>query len=461
MSEKSSNFQRLSEKVAFDKEHRQKIKFNIGKYDQAVIKGKQRYANLDLAKQRAAGIKHKSMAQIDKLLVEFETNFTRNGGKVIWARDSDDALKEIVKLLDTRKIKKVVKSKSMTTEEIELNHHLEKSKIVPIETDLGEFIVQLAGEKPYHIVTPAMHKSKGDVAKLFNEKFSLEPNSSPEEITAFTRLHLRNHFISAGAGITGANFILADIGGISLTENEGNGLMSMAFPTLHIVIVGIEKIIPSMDDLDLFLPLLATHGTGQALTVYNSIVTGPTKNGIGPSEMVVILLDNGRTDLLAKSRQREALGCIRCGACLNVCPIYKNIGGHSYETTYTGPIGSVITQHLKPIKDYSHLSFASSLCGSCTEVCPVKIPLHELLLLNRSETVEAELTSSSDRFLMKNTTKILNNRRWLDFFGSANKNRLLRHFVSKHWGKHRALPVIAKKSFSQLWLEQQEEKKKG
>jgi L-lactate dehydrogenase complex protein LldF len=458
MNEKYSDFQKSSDKVAFDKEHREKIKFNIGRYDQAVFKGKQRYANLDLARQRAAGIKHKSLAQLDKLLVEFETNFIRNGGKVIWACDADDALKEIVKLLESRKIKKVVKSKSMTTEEIELNHHLEKSKIAPIETDLGEYIVQIAGEKPYHIVTPAMHKSKGDVAKLYNEKFGLNPNSTPEEITAFTRLHLRNHFISAGAGITGANFILADIGGISVTENEGNGLMSMAFPTLHIVIVGIEKIIPSVDDLDLFLPLLATHGTGQAMTVYNSIVTGPTKNGIGPSEMVVVLLDNGRTELLAKARQREALGCIRCGACLNVCPVYKNIGGYTYDATYTGPIGSVIMQHLKPVREYSHLSFASSLCGSCTEACPVKIPLHELLLLNRSETVEAELTTSSDRFLMKNATKILNNRRWLDFFGGGNKNRFLRHFVAKHWGKRRNLPVIAPKSFSQLWMEQETKK---
>jgi len=458
MSEKHSDFQRMSEKVAFDKELHQKINFNIGRYDQAVMKGKQRYANLNLARQRAAGIKHKSLAQLDKLLVEFETNFIRNGGKVIWACDADDALKEIIKLLETRKIKKVVKSKSMTTEEIELNHNLEKSKIAPIETDLGEYIVQLTGEKPFHIVTPAMHKSKGDVAKLYNEKFGLDPKSTPEEITAFTRLHLRNHFISAGAGITGANFILADIGGISVTENEGNGLMSMAFPTLHIVIVGIEKIIPSVDDLDLILTLLATHGTGQAMTVYNSIVTGPAKNGIGPSEMVVVLLDNGRTDLLAKARQREALGCIRCGACLNVCPVYKNIGGYTYDATYTGPIGSVIMQHLKPVKDYSHLSFASSLCGSCTEVCPVKIPLHELLLLNRSETVEAELTTSSDRFLMKNATKILNNRRWLDFFGGSNKNRFLRHFLSKHWGKRRALPVIAPKSFSQMWVEQESKK---
>jgi len=457
MSEKSSNFQRLSEKTAFDREHRKKIQFNIGRYDQAVAKGKLRYTNLELARMRAAYIKHKSLAKLDKLLVEFETNFTKNGGKVIWARDADDAQKEILQLLESRQITTVVKSKSMTSEEIEMNHFLEKAKIEAVETDLGEYIVQQAGEKPYHIVTPAMHKSKEDVAKLYTEKFGLKPGSTPEEITAFTRKQLREKFVSAGAGITGANFILADIGGISVTENEGNAIMSMAFPPLHIVLVGIEKIIPSVDDLDLFLPLLATHGTGQAMTVYNSIVTGPSKNSVGPSEMYVILLDNGRTELLSKARQRSALGCIRCGACLNVCPVYKNIGGYSYETTYTGPIGSVISQHMKPVKDHYHLSFASTLCGACTEVCPVKIPLHDLLLLNRNESVEAEITG--DRFMMKNMARVLGSRKLLEMAGAGTKKIVLNYFVSKQWGKRRTMPEPAKKSFSRIWTEMHEKKK--
>lgn len=457
MSERSNNFQRLSEKTAFDREHRKKIQFNIGRYDQAVAKGKERYSNLELARLRAAYIKHKSLAKLDKLLVEFETNFTKNGGKVIWARDADDAQKEILQLLESRDIKCVVKSKSMTSEEIEMNHFLEKAKIEAVETDLGEFIVQQAGEKPYHIVTPAMHKSKEDVAGLYTEKFGLKAGCSPEEITAFTRKKLRNKFLTAGAGITGANFILADIGGVSVTENEGNAIMSMAFPALHIVLVGIEKIIPSVDDLDLFLPLLATHGTGQAMTVYNSIVTGPAKSGTGPSEMVVILLDNGRTDLLAKARQRTALGCIRCGACLNVCPVYKNIGGYTYETTYTGPIGSVISQHMKPVKDHYHLSFASTLCGACTEVCPVKIPLHDLLLLNRNESVESEITG--DRFLMKSMTRVLASRKRLDMVGSSTKKTIMKYSVAKYWGKRRNLPEPAKKSFSQMWTDLYEKKK--
>ncbi len=457
MSEKYTQFLKAAEKTAFDRDHRKKIQFNIGRYDQAVLKGKARYANLELARNRAAAIKHKSLAQLDKLLVEFETNFTRNGGKVIWARDAEDAQKEILTLLESRKITRVVKSKSMTSEEIEMNHFLEKAKIEAVETDLGEFIVQQANEKPYHIVTPAMHKSKEDVAELYTEKFGLKAGSTPEEITAYTRNILREKFLSAGAGITGANFILADIGGISVTENEGNAIMSMAFPPLHIVLVGIEKIIPSVDDLDLFLPLLATHGTGQAMTVYNSIVTGPAQNSVGPSEMVVILLDNGRTDLLSKARQRTALGCIRCGACLNVCPVYKNIGGYTYDTTYTGPIGSVISQHMKPVKDTYHLSFASSLCGSCTQVCPVKIPLHDLLLLNRNESVEAEITG--DRFLMKKMTWVLTKRKRLDMVSGSTKKTIMKYFVAKYWGKRRNLPEPAKKSFSQLWTEMNEKKK--
>jgi len=454
MSEKAINFNRNAEKVTFDKEHRQKINFNISQYDKAVEKGKQQYDHLEIAKQRAANIKHKSLAQLDKYLVEFETNFTRNGGKVLWARHAEEAATLIIKLIKDEQVKKVVKSKSMTSEEIKLNEHLEKNGIQSLETDLGEFIVQLAGEKPYHIVTPAMHKSKEEVANLFHQKFQTDTESTPEQITAYTRALLREEFQQAGAGITGANFLLADIGGIALTENEGNGLMSMAFPKLHIVIAGIEKMLPSVDDLDLFWPLLATHGTGQVMTAYNSIVTAARQQSDSSTQMVVVLLDNGRSKLLEKSRQRSALSCIRCGACLNVCPVYKNIGGYTYDTTYTGPIGSVITPHMQEMKENKHLSFASSLCGACTEVCPVKIPLHELLLLNRAQAVSEGWTLPKERFVMKNSTRVLNNRRLVDFAGAGTKNLVLKYFFGSQWGNRRILPKFAKKSFNQLWREQ-------
>ncbi len=454
MNEKVNIFNKNAEKIAFDKDHRQKINFNIAQYDKAVAKGKNQYDQLETARQRAANVKHKTLSQLDKYLVEFETNFTRNGGKVLWARHAEEAASLVLKLLKEEKVSKVVKSKSMTSEEIKLNEYLEKNKIQSLETDLGEFIVQLAGEKPYHIVTPAMHKSKEDVAALYHEKFQIDADSSPEQITSYTRQLLREEFQQAGAGITGANFILADIGGIALTENEGNGLMSMAIPKLHIVIAGIEKMLPSVDDLDLFWPLLATHGTGQSMTAYNSIVTAADKKAGSENQMVVILLDNGRSKLLERSRQRAALSCIRCGACLNVCPVYKNIGGYTYDTTYSGPIGSVITPHMQDMKDNKHLSFASSLCGACTEVCPVKIPLHELLLLNRAQAVDEGWTLPSERFIMKNSTRFLNNRKMVDIAGAGTKNLVLKYFFSSQWGSRRSLPKFAKKSFSQLWREQ-------
>lgn len=459
MKEYKAEFLRKASSVAFDAAHRQRINHNIGQYDKAFAKGKERLDNLHQLRQRAYHTKFKALHLLDQYLVEFEAHFQRRGGKVIWACTAADALKEILLLLEKEKIDMVVKSKSMTTEEIGLNEYLEKKKIAVHETDLGEFIVQIAGEKPYHILTPAMHKSKEDVGALFHEKFGLDENSSPEEITAFTRKHLREKFRTAGAGITGANFIVADTGSIALTENEGNAMLSMSSPKLHIVVVGIEKVIPSMDDLDLFWPLLATHGTGQTMTVYNSLVSAPAAEGHGPQQMVVILLDNGRTKLLAKSRLRMALGCIRCGACLNVCPIYKNIGGYTYNSIYTGPIGSVISPHMDDKVRHMHLSFASSLCGACSQVCPVNIPLHHMLLINRKEAVNEGLVTRNERFQLKNTSSILLSRKKLDMVGSGMKNKVLRYFASKAWGSKRDLPRFAPKSFSQMWQEAQKEKK--
>lgn len=441
---------------AFDLEHRKKINFNISKYDSAVLNGKKQYQDLDKARKRAGFIKYKVLNDLDKYLIQFEDNFNANGGKIIWAQDKKEALKEILEIVKENQIKKVVKTKSMTTEEIDLNDTLEKKKVESIETDLGEYIVQLAGEKPYHIVTPAMHKSKEDIAFLFNEKFNTDINLSPEELTDFVRKLLKEKFIEADLGISGANFLIANIGGISLTENEGNGMMTMAFPKIHIVIAGIEKMIPKLSDLDLFLPLLATHGTGQNISVYNSIVTGPRKTdeNDGPEKMYLVLLDNKRTDLLAQDRQRQALSCIRCGACLNICPVYKTIGGHAYKTTYSGPIGAVINPFMIDFKEYKHQSFASTLCGKCTEVCPVNIPLHELLLVNRNDTVKKKYYSGKEKFIINFWKQSMLSRKKLDMLGGKSKNLLLKQFFKKSWGTHRELPKVEEKSFQKLWKEQ-------
>ena len=455
MHEVYRKFIKESEKKAFNLEHRNKINFNISKYNIAVEKGKKQYKDLDLVKKRAASIKHKVINELEKYLLEFVANFEKGGGKVIWAQDKEEAVSEILTIMKRYNAKKVVKSKSMITEEIEINEALEKNNIESLETDLGEYIVQIAGEKPYHIVTPAMHKSRDDIAKLFHEKFNTPRESTPSEITLFVREKLRDKFINADIGITGGNFLIADTGAVCLTENEGNALMSVSFPKVHIAVVGIEKVIPSLTDLDLFWPLLASHGTGQNITVYNSVITGPRQQGEtdGPDEMYLVLLDNNRSELLKHNEQRAALTCIRCGACLNACPVYKNIGGHTYATTYSGPIGSVITPYLKSMDKYKHLSFASSLCGNCTEVCSVKIPLHELLLYNRNDSVKAGYSKMTDKISMYGMKKILLKRKRMDMFNAGMKNIALRTFIKKVWGPRRELPVIAKKSFRELWLQ--------
>lgn len=462
MTEIYNKFRKDSALKALDSEHRQKIGFNIGRYDEAVIRGKNQYINLELAKQRAAHLKYKSITDLEKYLSEFEANFERNGGKVIWAQDAADALREISAIMVKNNAKHVVKSKTMISEEIELNEFLEEMGIESLETDLGEFIVQQAGEQPYHIVTPAMHKSKEDVAMLFNEKFGMSANSTPAQITAFVREHLRTKFFNADIGITGANFIVADTGSVCLTENEGNGLLSMAFPRIHIALAGIERVIPSFKNLDLFWPLLSTHGTGQNVTAYNSIISGPRQSGEtdGPIEMYVILIDNGRSEVLARKHQRRALSCIRCGACLNTCPVYKTIGGHAYGSTYSGPIGSVITPWLKGMNDYKHLSFASTLCGSCTEVCPVKINLHELLLYNRNDSVKQKYFSVFDAVSMFAWKQIMLNRKWMDTGSGKLKNLILGKVFGKYWGPRRELPLLSEKNFGQLWAERREGKLK-
>ncbi len=459
MSEIADKFLKQSKLKAFDLEHRKKINFNIGRYNEAFTKGLKQYDNLELAKSRAANIKRKVVNNLEQYLTEFEQNFINNGGKVIWAVDAEEARNEALKILVKHGAKKVVKMKSMTSEEIEFNPFLEKNGIEAIETDLGEYIVQLAGEKPYHIVTPAMHKSKEDIAILFNEKMGWDEKLNPEEITKKVRKKLRDKFYTADAGITGANFIIADTGSIALTENEGNGVLSMSMPPLHIAIAGIEKVIPSINDLDVFWPLLSSHGTGQKMTVYNSIISGPKRDNEidGPLESYVILVDNKRTELLEQEEQRVALACIRCGACLNACPVYKNIGGHTYETTYTGPIGSVISPWLLGMKDYKHLSFASTLCGACTEVCPVNIPLNDLLLLNRRDSVNRKLTSRGERILVKGSSQFLLKRKWFDFFGSQVKNFFILIFIKKLWGNQRKFPAMPKKSFHDEWMEKNKE----
>ena len=452
MSEKSVVFKAKSIEKTADLDHRKKINFNIGKYNAIVPSGKSQFHELEIARQRAKNLKWRALESLDRLLEAFDANITRRGAKVIWAENAKQALEEVKQICIEKKCKTIVKSKSMVTEEIKLNDFLHQHGIESVETDLGEYIQQLDDEPPYHIVTPAMHKSKEDVARLFAEKLNTSPELSPEQLTLVAREKLRQKYAQAEIGITGANFVISDIGAIAVTENEGNARLSCAFPKTHIAIVGIEKMIPSVSDLALFWPLLATYGTGQRITSYNSIVLGPKQPGEqdGPEEMYVILIDNGRTNILANPKTRESLYCIRCGACLNACPVYKNIGGHVYGTTYSGPIGAVITPHLKEMKEWKHLSYASSLCGNCTEVCAVKINLHELLLENRKESVDEGDAGLSEKIAWKLWKRAMLSRKLMNMGNQKIKNWVVNSLV-KGWSANRAGMEFPIKSFNEQW----------
>ncbi len=334
-------------------------------------------------------VKRHTIENLDYYLAQFTESVERNGGQVHWAFTATEACRIVVDIVQRSAAREVVKAKSMVGEEVELNHALEAAGIRAMETDLGEFIIQLAGERPAHIVAPAIHKTREDVSELFTEHLKAERTAVPEQLTAIARRALREMFQKAGVGVTGANFAVAETGTVVTVENEGNIRMCTTVPRVHIVLVGIEKLVPRLADLGIFLRLLGRSATGQKLTSYTSLLTGPRRRGEdGPEEMHVVMIDNGRTKSLADPKMREMLYCIRCGACLNACPVYRKIGGHAYGWVYSGPIGALVTPELVGIGQARELPFASSLCGACREVCPVRINFPDLLLHLRSEAQE-------------------------------------------------------------------------
>jgi len=346
----------------------------------------------DALRDRARAIKEHTINHLDHYLVQLEQSVERLGGHVHWARTGDEACAIVLDIARRNRVRRVVKSKSMATEEIHLNAALEREGIEAIETDLGEYIVQLADEPPSHILAPAIHKSKADIAALFDEKLKAANLHEAEEIAAVARARLRERFRSADMGVTGANFAVAETGTVVLLENEGNIRLSTSLPRLHVAVVGIEKLIPRFADVAVFLKILARSATGQTMSSYVSFITGTRRAGEvdGADEFHLVLLDNGRTRILADEAKRESLYCLRCGACLNVCPVYQKIGGHAYGSVYPGPIGSIITPALAGLERSKDLPFASSLCGACREVCPVRINIPHVLLSLRRDWSEGQ-----------------------------------------------------------------------
>jgi L-lactate dehydrogenase complex protein LldF len=407
-------------------------------------------------RELASQIKLHLLSRLGEYLEQFERNATRHGAIVHWARDAEEHNRIVLQILQQHGVRKVVKSKSMLTEECHLNPVLEQQGIEVVDTDLGERIVQFRHEPPSHIVLPAIHIKKEEVGALFHERLGTERGATdPAYLTEAARGHLRNKFLNAEAGITGVNFAVAETGGIVVCTNEGNADLGVSLPRLHIACLGIEKLVPRMQDLGVFTRLLARSATGQPITTYTSHFHGPIPGG----ELHIVLVDNGRSRFRADPVYRSSLKCIRCGACLNTCPVFRRSGGHSYHAVIPGPIGSVLAPLRDPRKYYS-LPYACSLCGSCTDVCPAKIPLHGMLLSWRGDLAHQKAIPWTKRISMKLGSWVLRNT-WL--YTLAGK--LARTFMPwmprwtlyhrlNAWGKHREVPAFPRRSFRELYRQQ-------
>ena len=460
MTTEHRQFNRAADAVTNDSDYRRWMQSALDGYRITRNGAEARFADWQQARRVASAIKWDALEHLDGYLEQFVTSLKERGTKVCWAADAAEARQYILRVVREQQAKSIVKSKCMTSEEIHLNELLEDEGFEVVESDLGEFIVQLRKEPPYHFVFPAMHLKRDVISRLFHDKLDSAETNDPEELTNIARRVLRQKYVEADIGFTGANFGIAETGMISITENEGNARLTTSLPRVHIALLGIEKVLPKLEDLALFLPMLATTGTGQALTGYNSLFAGPRQEDEpdGPEEFHVVLLDNRRSHLLADPARRDALRCIRCGACLNVCPIFKNVGGHTYGTTYQGPIGSVITPHLKDLKSWSHLSYACSLCAACTATCPVEIDLHQHLLRNRDSAVQNG-AGLLERLMFKSFGFAMR-RPWLYRLAGRlarpfiTLTRPLRHTILDplaRWRTTRDLPAPHRRTFKDYW----------
>jgi L-lactate dehydrogenase complex protein LldF len=410
-------------------------------------------------RDRARLIRAHTLSRLDAYLAQFADAVEAAGGQVHWAADAEAANRIVTELAQARGVKSVVKSKSMVSEELALNHALEAAGMAVVESDLGERIIQLAGETPSHIIVPAVHKTKEQIGQLLHETIAIPLTGDPAEMTAGVRERLRQVFLTADMGISGVNFGVADTGTLCIVTNEGNGRLTTSLPRIHVAMMGIERLVPTLDDLSVMLQVLARSATGQKLTVYTNLITGPRRPGEadGPDELHVVLVDNGRSQVLG-TRVAEILYCIRCGACLNACPVYREIGGHAYGSVYPGPVGAVLTPALGGIGPWAELPYASSLCGACREVCPVRIDIPRMLLELRHNADKAGKTPSWLRIglrlyrvaatrpagfrlaaaLMRAATRLLAAQGWL---------RRLPPPLSR-WTESRDFPAFAREPFS-------------
>lgn len=443
---------------------RKAVKFTTERLKNGKLKATEEHGNWEEWRERGRQIRLHTIAHLDYYLNEFVNNARANGVHIHFADTAQDAVDISLSIAERKSAKSVVKSKSMVSEELHLNHALESIGVEAIETDLGEYIIQLAGEAPSHIIIPAIHKNRFQIADLLSEDAGEKLEADTKVLAGYVRRRLRAKFLEADIGMTGCNFAIAETGSMVLFENEGNARMVTTLPKTQITLMGMERIIPSWADLEVMATLLPRSATGQKLTMYMSGITGPrrTEDADGPDEMHIIIVDNGRSLQLGDPEFQELLNCIRCGACLNACPVYRHIGGHAYGGTYSGPIGAVLTPSLqKNIAEWDDIANASSLCGACYEACPVKIPLHDMLVYLRRRKVEAghgnkvegagmagfgTLLSKSGRF-----KTILKLGKFGQKLVARDGEIRLKVGPLKGWNTYRVTPSLPKKSFRDQW----------
>lgn len=448
MSDSLNKFKSDSE-IAFDEEHWQKMNYNTGCYEKRFANSMGNYRNAELERERAFQLRNRSLLHLEKLLVDFETRFKENGGQVLWACDADDALEMIWNIVNKRNNKSLTRSNSTILDEIGIDGFLKERHVKVYDTSIARYILGAAGKSPYHPVFPALNLSKEEIGAVLNRQFKLKTDSTPKQTVNFVRYQINQELSKASICLTGANYLLADLGGVVFTENEGNILKSCNSAKVHIVVAGIEKVVSSIEDLSVLIPLTAAHATGSGLTSVNTIVTGPSHDSQGPEQMIVILLNNGRTDLLKNEVIRQSLSCTHCGACVSVCPIYKNIGGNTYGTPYIGPIGTVMAPLMYDLSEFAHLASLCSLCGRCTEVCPVKLPIEDLIIENRRLVAEKRVGDGRFDSLVRSMIGHCKSRKKMDCPQWIKKMEFKQLVVKNNFTK-RTLPELAPKSFNQL-----------
>ena len=469
MEPKTKEFNQTAAAALKDEKVQTRLSAVYERFHQPAIQAADATPNWEQMREQARAIKAHTVENLDYYLEMAEANVTKAGGRVFFATDAAAASRYILDLARSKDVKTIIKGKSMLSEEMGLNHRLVQAGIEAVETDLGEYIIQLAEETPYHIIAPAIHKSKEDVSALLHEKLGTPRYDSIPDLAREARNQLRDRFIQADMGITGANFVVAETGTLVLVTNEGNGRMCTSMPRTHVAIMGMEKVVPSMEDMGIFLRLLIRSATGQRISSYVTTVTGPrhADDEDGPDEFHLVIVDNGRSRLLADPELRESLNCLRCGACLNACPVYRKVGGHAYGWVYSGPIGAVVSPVLTSLPDAKDLPYASSLCGACREVCPVKINIPRMLLHLRNDLAEGAThpgnrkVSFIERIAMKGWRLTVSNTLAIEL---ANRiGRLLQRPLSRRgrltwlppplsaWTRYRNFPSLSASPFRTRW----------